>query len=175
MQFTHPQQVSLVSLAFVLLSFFGCNPNGHNTSTHPCNFPDDETGANLRSPFSFKILDKESFKNKVDTILSNDFIHPDSVLLYTDSFEEINPSPRFRFDKEWIFDNFPPYTDVPFNDAQALLNLTNKIFYLQTSNNDLDTIEVKFNSCLVSEVTFNQRPTALPEGVQSSAGFYFLK
>ncbi|HNP17544.1 MAG TPA: hypothetical protein PKL31_03835 [Fulvivirga sp.] len=156
---------------FMFCTFSSCD---NETVQHPCNFPDSETYANLREPFSFKILDSKQLTNIVDTT-GIEKIHPDSVLLFTSDWIEINPKPRLRFDGEWIFDNFPPYINVPINDPQSLLDLDEQTFYLRTSSNDIDTILVNYQNCLVIEVEFNKKSTSKPSGIPSSAGFYFLK
>ena len=167
--------MKIITLLISLLGILqGCDPNNHNPTDHPCNFPDAGTENGLRNAFSFKILDKVTFKNVVDT-LENSRIHPDSVRLFDSDWNEIDPKPRFRFDNEWIFDNFPPYINVPFNNPQALLDLETLTFYLTTSNNDIDTIEVFFTSCLVAETYFNKLSAQRPENVQTSASFYFKK
>ena len=148
--------------------------NEHAPTDHPCNFPDAQTENDLRSPFSFKILDAVTFVNIVGTTETFP-IHPNDVKLYDSKWKEIDPKPRLRFDGEWIFDNFTPYIDVPFNNPQALLDLENRKFYLQVSPEDVDTIVVHFNSCLVKEVMFNDLSTERPPIVPTSASFYFLK
>jgi hypothetical protein len=163
-----------MTVVSLIIFLHACDPNSHKASDHPCNFPDAETENSLRSPFSFKILDLNTFENIVDTT-ANALIHPDSVKLYNADWLEIDPEPRFRFDGEWIFDNFPPYLDVPVNDPEALLELDRKTFYLMTSFDDVDTVDVFFNSCLVTEVSFNKTSTERPESVPTSASFYFKK
>ena len=112
----------------------------------------------------------------VDT-LKGSVIHPDSVKLFNDKWVEINPEPRFRHDEEWVFDNLPPYFDVPFNDNDALLDLDQKTLYLQINQDDIDTIEIHYEKCLVIEALFNQENTKRPQDDKSEVGvsFYFKK
>jgi len=163
-----------IGLSFLCISVSSCDPNHHRPTNHPCNFPDAETENDLRSPFSFKILDAISFENIVGTSI-NHKVNPDSVKIFDKNWVEIDPKPRFRFDNEWIFDNFPPYINIPFNDPQALLSLDEDTFFLSTVYDDVDTIKIIFNSCLVSEVFFNGIKADRPENVPTSASFYFKK
>jgi hypothetical protein len=162
----------LISITW-LTSLSNCDPTNHSPSDHPCNFPDIDTENNLRSPWSFKILKNGTFENMVG--VTKNLIHPDSVKLYDKNLIEIDPKPRLRFDNEWTFDNFPPYINVPFNDPKALLDLDEEVFYLKTNFEDIDTISVSFNSCLIMNVLFNGRLTERPASVNSSASFYFIK
>jgi hypothetical protein len=165
---------SIGVITILSISLTDCNSNYEGPSNHPCHFPDANTENDLRDPFSFKILDSLTFKNIVG--VTPDFrIHPDSVKLYDYNGIELDPMPRLRFDNEWIFDNFPPYVNVSFNDPQSLLDLQKKTFYLKVNYYDVDTIEVLFKSCLVEKVLFDKRSTTQPQSIPSSASFYFRK
>src|SRR5690606_6202147 len=89
-----------IGLSFLCISVSSCDPNHHRPTNHPCNFPDAETENDLRSPFSFKILDAISFENIVGTSI-NHKVNPDSVKIFDKNWVEIDPKPRFRFDNEW--------------------------------------------------------------------------
>jgi hypothetical protein len=140
----------------------------------PCNILTEEELVGLRVPFSFKILDSKTYENLVDTFKESK-IHPDSVKLFNHIWHEIDPEAKFGIEEGWIFENLPPYIDVPFNDDNALLELSIKIFYLDVGKNDIDTIEVHFEKCVVKEVFFNQIDTKRPSTVPTSASFYFKK
>lgn len=163
----------LFNILLVVFSFSSCDP--HAPSDHPCNFPDAETENNLRAALTFKIIDGETGLNLVDTT-QDAVIHTDSVVLYDVNFDTIPRSYEYYIDN-WIFTNFYAYKDVPFNEPQALLELDERIFYLQTSNRDVDTIKVLFDQCLITEVLFNEKATSLPLNHPYSGGssFYFKK
>ena len=164
-----------IFVIFIFASLFNCERDDHKASDHPCHFPDADTENNLREPFTFKIIDALDFHNLVG-IDKASLIHPDSVRLFDDKGNEIDPQPRLRSsDQEWIFENLPPYKDVPFNDPQALLNLNLRIFYLKPTYNDTDTLVIHFNKCLVLSIDYNGLNSSQPEGVPTSAGFYFRK
>ena len=166
-------------------SLSNCDPNNHKASNHPCNFPNAETENSLREPWSYKIIDKVTSKNLVDTT-RNASIHADSVILMDENLEVI---PSFRngsvarlpyryYIDNWIFDNLTPYKDVPFNDPAALLNLKERTFYLRTAYNDIDTIKISFNQCLIKPpLSFNgSLNTGEPKNeISGYASFYFRK
>ncbi|HNP17545.1 MAG TPA: hypothetical protein PKL31_03840 [Fulvivirga sp.] len=166
---------SLVLAVLLISSFSSCDPNSHGPSDHPCNFPDAYTENDLRSPWTYKIIDKVTSVNLVDTT-ADAIIQLDSVRLMDENFEEIAPDYRYWIDN-WTFENFTPYKDVPFNDPQALLNLKERTFYLQTSHDDIDTIQTYFGQCLVIKVLFNGQPTLQPDNefYDGRTSFYFKK
>jgi hypothetical protein len=168
----------LISICFILASCIGCDPNHHRPTDHPCNFPDAQTENNLRAPWNYKIIDKTSSINLVDTT-ADAVIHADSVILMDENFNHIYSDYKYFIDN-WIFYNLVPYIDIPFgepDEADVLLNLDERTFYLQTAYDDLDTIQVYFNQCLIEKVLFNGLSTEEPDndpnvGVTS---FYFRK
>lgn len=164
-----------MSLFLIVCLFSSCDQNNHNASEHPCNFPDAETENNLTVPLSFKILDRLTLINLVDTTASAK-IHIDSVHLYDEQFNEIPQEVEYWIDN-WTFKNFEPYIDVPLNDPQALLDLEERTFYLRTSIDDIDTINVYFEQCLLLKVLFNGQSTIQPQGepYDGYASLYFLK
>ncbi|HNP17543.1 MAG TPA: hypothetical protein PKL31_03830 [Fulvivirga sp.] len=169
--------IGYVSLLILLISSFsGCDPNSHGPSDHPCNFPDAYTENDLRSPRSYKIIDKITSINLVDTTVDA-IIHRDSVILMDENFDIIPQVYTYWVDN-WIFENLEIYKDVPFNDPQALLDLKERTFYLRTSSDDLDTIKIYFQQCLILEVLFNGQSTEQPLNsphLGSGASFYFKK
>jgi hypothetical protein len=165
-----------LSLSVLLISSLsGCDPNGHGPSDHPCNFPDAQTENDLRSPWTYKIIDKATSVHLVDTS-ADAIIHLDSVVLMDENLDEIEHRVRYLIDN-WTFENFTPYKDIPFNDPQALLDLKERTFYLRTSFDDLDTIQIYFQQCLVLKVLFNEQPTLRPDNENYNGGtsFYFKK
>ena len=167
-------KISTIAYIILLSSLIACEKHKSLWELSPCEFPSEETLIGLRVPFSFKILDSKTFGNLVDTIKEN-AIFPYSIILYNDQWNEIDPKPKFGVEDGWIFENLPPYIDVPFNDDDALLELNIKTFYLGIGMNDIDTIEVHFEKCLVKEVFFNKIDTKRPSIVPTSASFYFKK
>jgi len=174
----------IVSVAAI--SFFSalsnCDPNIHKASNHPCNFPDAVTENFLRSPIWYKIIDKVTSKNLVDTTKTAK-IHADSVVLMDENFKVIPPAYgknkiyEYYIDN-WVFTNLTPYEDVPFNDPDALLNLKERIFYLRTAYNDVDTIKISFKQCLINPpILFNNLNIDQPKNDpnQGGTGFYFRK
>lgn len=170
-------KLSLLFIVFLCTSLSNCDPNDHSASDHPCNFPDVETEIDLRSPWTYKIIDKKTSKNLVDTT-DDALIHRDSVILFDENFEAIPPSYEYYLDN-WTFDNFLPYYDLPllFDDPDAYLNLEQRTFYLRTAYNDLDTIDIFFEQCLVKEVLFNGVDTHQPMNHPYDGGtsLYFKK
>ncbi|NOS90816.1 MAG: hypothetical protein HOP30_02735 [Cyclobacteriaceae bacterium] len=174
--------VPTISIVLFCGSLAGCDPNTHKASDHPCNFPDAETENFLRGPKAFVIIDKVTSENLVGTSKTSR-IHADSVVLM-DENRKVLP-PRFGKDKiyeyyidGWIFTNLTPYSDVPYNDPSALLNLKERTFYLQTAYNDIDTIKISFKQCLINPpVLFNNQNTDRPTNDPSNGGgtFYFKK
>ena len=166
---------SLILILILCVVFSGCEPDLHEPSDHPCHFPDIFTEKNLRSPQWYKIIDKSTSLNLVDTT-SDAIINADSVILLNDKFIELSSSYEYVIDN-WVFTNLEVYKDVPFNDPQALLNLHEKTFFLRVSYNDIDTIRVVFKQCLIYEVFFNELDTNKPENDPhgGSASFYFRK
>jgi hypothetical protein len=172
------KSLSIVYLTLSVLlisSFSSCDPNSHGPSDHPCNFPDADTENELRSPWSYKIIDKITSVNLVDTT-SNSIIHLDSVKLMDENFVEIESAPFFYLDN-WTFENFTAYKDVPFNNPEALLSLDERTFYLRTSFEDLDTIQIYFEQCLVLRVLFNGQSTLQPDNefYNGTTSLYFKK
>ncbi|HNT49314.1 MAG TPA: hypothetical protein PKK67_01910 [Cyclobacteriaceae bacterium] len=166
---------TIIITVLLLSSFSGCDPNIHKPSDHPCNFPDLDAEINPRSPQWYKIIDKVTSVNLVD-ITTDAIIHRDSVVLYDDHFEEIPPSNRYFIDN-WVYTNLEPYKDVPFHDPQALLDLTERTFYLKTSYNDIDTIRIVYKQCLIHEIYFNGLDTRRPanDPHEGYTTFYFKK
>jgi hypothetical protein len=178
---------SAVAVVF-LCSQSGCIRDIHGPSDHPCRFPDAYTENDLRSAWTYKIIDKATSENLVGTT-KDAKIHADSVVLMDENFKAI-PSYRdangqmarftYRYYIDnWIFDNMYPYIDVPYNDPNALLNLKERTFYLRTAYNDIDTIKISFNQCLINPpLSFNgSMNTDEPKNERYSgyASFYFRK
>lgn len=159
----------------LLASLSNCDPNNHAATDHPCNFPDADTENNLRGGKWYKIIDKTTSINLVDTT-SNAIIHRDSVILYNDNLEIIPSSYEFHIDN-WIFKNLKPYEGVPFNDPQALLDLKERTFYLRTAYDDYDTIRIIFRQCLTDQVIFNGQANSKPinDPHSGSTSYYFKK
>lgn len=167
----------LIAASIIILSTSLTDCDRGDTPKHPCNFPDVETANNLLVPWSYKIIDKTTSVNLVDN-KTNSTIHVDSVVLFDDNFEIIPSSYRYWIDN-WIFENLTPYKGmaVPANDPKAYLDLKERYFFLRTSFNDIDTIKITFESCLVKTVLFNGRSTLQPANHQYDGGcsFYFKK
>lgn len=154
----------------------GCDP--HKPSDHPCNFPDVQTENDLRVPWTYKIIDKVTSENLVDTT-ANAIIKADSVFLLDDNFQIIPPKYGYFLDN-WVFENFLPYYGMqgPWDDPDAYLNLEHRTFYLRTSYNDIDTIDIYFEQCLVNHpVLFNGLTTEQPDNHTYDGGtsLYFKK
>ena len=151
---------------------------------HPCNFPDDETQNDLRSPWTYKIIDKLTSENLVDTTRAA-IIHADSVVLMDENLQKL----PFAYSREcayeyyidnWIFDNFFPYNGMlgPWDDPEAYLNLQHRTFYLRTAYDDVDTIEIDFEQCLVNPpVLFNGQMTeqSINDSYDGGTSLYFRK
>lgn len=175
---------ALTLFIFIFLNclFLGCDPNAHKPSDHPCNFPDLDTERDLLAPWTYKIIDKNTSLNLVDTT-KNAIIHADSVLLMDENLQPMLPTGlgyRYRYSIDnWVFYDFLPYNgmEVPFKDPQAYLDLEQRTFYLKTSKSDLDTIQIVFQQCLVFQVFFNGVSTGKPSNdpLSGSASFYFKK
>lgn len=175
--------IPAISIVIFCCSFSGCDPNIHKPTDHPCNFPDVWTENFLRDPKAYKIIDKVTLENLVGTSKTSR-IHADSVVLMDENMKVLPP--RFGKDKiyeflidNWVFTNLTPYTDVPFNDPDALLNLKERVFYLRTAYNDIDTIKISFEQCLVRPpVSFNGSTDTnepINEKYDGYANFYFRK
>lgn len=164
-----------ILILILCVAFSGCDPNIHRPSDHPCNFPDFLSEKDLRSRRWYKIIDKSTSINLVDTTVGA-VIHADSVILYDDKLNQQQSSYEYVIDN-WVFTNLEPYKNVPFNDPQALLDLTEGTFYLKTAYNDWDTIHIIFNQCLIYDVKFNGQDTRKPKNDPNdgSSSFYFRK
>jgi hypothetical protein len=172
----------LVGTVLLCCILSGCDP--HKPLDHPCNFPDAETQNNLRSPWTYKIIDKVTFENLVDTTKTA-VIHADSVVLMDENLQRLpfgyNRQEAYRYYIDnWIFDNLFPYNGMPgsWDDPQAYLNLEHRTFYLRTAYNDLDTIDIYFEQCLINPpILFNGRTTEEPDNEPNEgyASFYFKK
>lgn len=153
-----------------MLSITGCKKD----YTHPCNFPDEFTASTFRDRLSYKIIDESTLTNLVDTSKTAS-IHLDSVYLLTASLDTIPTKYDYYIDN-WAFQNFYAYYGVSV-DPQELLGLSHRVFYLRTSYDDLDTIDVYFNQCLIEKVLFNKKSTevAFDEPYEGSTSLYFRK
>ena len=171
-------KILLLSIfTFLIISLPGCDPNNHSASDHPCNFPSALEENSLYTPWSYIIIDKTTLLSIVDTTKTA-IIHRDSVLLYDENFTEITSSYEYsEFCPEWIFTNLATHINIPFNDPQALLDLKERTYYLQTSFNDMDTIDIFYSSCLVKSILFNGQNTSQPLNDPNICGasFYFKK
>jgi len=169
-------KISTIAYIVLLSSLVACEKNKSLWEISPCGFTSDDELATLRESRSFKIIDSKTFKNIVDTV--NVPIHPDSVRLFDYEMNLITleiREPKFS-KKEWEF-SFFPYSGVPYNDDNALLDLNEKIFYLATSVNDLDTITEVFEKCRLVKVLFNDSNAERPQNDLSEGGvtYYFIK
>jgi hypothetical protein len=109
----------IVIISIILItSLSDCDHN--RASVHPCNFPDDETLTDLLSPWEYKIIDKASSVNLVDTV-KNARIHIDSVILFDENFEVISPSYGYRIDN-WVFSVCKKTTHLKKNQLYTLSN-----------------------------------------------------
>jgi hypothetical protein len=170
-------KIEMIICILLLSSLIACEKNESRWEMSPCNFPSEEAFNDLRTGYSFKIIDAITFVNLVDTI--NASIHPDSVRLFDDHFKEIEISSYDlnQYRDEYIFGDFYPYESVPLNDDKALLELDTNTYYLSTSYNDIDTIVASFEQCLLKEFTFNNQSIFRPSGENSKNGasLYFKK
>ena len=172
--------VSITGIVLLCCMLSGCDRH----QDHPCNFPDVETENNLRSAWTYKIIDKVTSENLVDTT-AGAIIQADSVILMDENFQKL----PFEYSREhayrylidnWIFDNLFPYNGMPgpWNDPEAYLNLEHRTFYLRTAYDDIDTIEIYFEQCLIKPpILFNGLSTDQPDNDPNEgyASFYFKK
>jgi len=173
----HTTLLGVICFVLIVSSFSGCDPNSHNPSDHPCNFPDLDTELGLRTPFPYKIIDKTTLLSLVDTT-KDAIIHRDSVKLFDANFEEISSSyNNSGYCPDWEFNNLLLYKDVSYTDPQELLDLQERTFYLQTAFDDIDTIHVTFEQCLTISILFNGLDTYRPinDPAECSSSLYFKK
>ncbi|MFT4537165.1 MAG: hypothetical protein ACI9P5_004546 [Saprospiraceae bacterium] len=170
-------KTSTILLILLITSLVSCEKHKSLWEISPCEFTSDEEAATLRESRSFKIIDATTFENLVDNV--NAPIHPDSVRLFDSNLDELLISknePNF-YRNEWTFGRFFPYTGVPYNDDKALLELEERVFYLSTSYDNIDTIVVLFEKCRIKSALFNSTNTLRPKNDKSQIGasFYFKK
>ncbi len=176
--------ISVTSILLMCCLLSNCDPNFHKPSNHPCNFPDVWTENNLRSPWTYKFIDKVTSANLVDTVV-NSIINADSVILMDENFQKLpfqyNQQKAYRYlIDNWIFDNLFPYNGMPgpWDNPHAYLNLEHRTFYLQTAYDDIDTIDIYFEKCLIMPpILFNGLNTDQPDNDlnEGYASFYFRK
>ena len=129
-----------LAIIALMTQFINCDLGPNPPTRHPCNFPDYDTQTGVSYPLTYKIIDKNTFVNLIDTT-KNALINADSVRLFDEQFNEL-PSLsgeshiyKYYIDN-WVFTNFYLYHGMPglWEDPEAYTKLTKRTFYLEDFN-----------------------------------------